>query len=434
MGRMRKKNGLDDTRLVKTASISVPVIVFILAMLVSASGQSNTWKIEVVDNAGYVGVNNSLALDSHDNPHISYYDHLEGNLKYARWTDSGWEIEVVDNSGNVGEHTSLAIDSHDNPHISYLDYTNKDLKYAHWTGSAWIVEVVDNRDNAGSFASIALDENDFPHISYTYNGILQYACWNGENWGIETVDNSQYRSDTSIVLDKNGYPHISYSEWCVSQNNDLRYAWWDGENWNIQVVDEAYLDNGIRGTSIALDGSGYPYISYCVLPTMPSFLISSTRGILKCARWTGENWVIETVDNGGDLSNVEWDTSIVLDKNDRPHISYYDWGHKQVKYASWDGEDWTIEIVDNISVDTEWGSYFGRWNTSIALDRNNNPYISYCDLINGEALKLASVRVSSEVPEFPWLILGGSVIIIIVILSTIYYVVRQRKRKIANER
>lgn len=76
------------------------------------------------------GLRYSIALDSNDKVHISYFDETNWDLKYATNTSGSWEIFTLDSDGLVGEHTSIALDSNDGVHISYYDYTNKDLKYA----------------------------------------------------------------------------------------------------------------------------------------------------------------------------------------------------------------------------------------------------------------------------------------------------------------
>jgi hypothetical protein len=43
-------------------------------------------------------------------------------------------------------------------------------------------------------------------------------------------------------------------------------------------------------------------------------------------------WIIENVDKGG-FDDVGWYTSIALDSNDYPHISYYNNGAGDLKYA-----------------------------------------------------------------------------------------------------
>jgi hypothetical protein len=93
---------------------------------------------------------------------------MNGDLKYARWTGSEWSITSVDTAGDVGCWTSIALDSSDNPHISYYDNTNNDLKYAYWTGSSWSITSVDTAEGVGCYTSIALDSSDNPHISYFY--------------------------------------------------------------------------------------------------------------------------------------------------------------------------------------------------------------------------------------------------------------------------
>ena len=93
------------------------------------------WVIQTIDSAGAVGWNTSIALDTNNYPHISYYDYTNGDLKYAKWTGSSWSIQTVDSAGYVGDHTSIALDTNNYPHISYRDNTNYDLKYAKWTNN-----------------------------------------------------------------------------------------------------------------------------------------------------------------------------------------------------------------------------------------------------------------------------------------------------------
>jgi hypothetical protein len=123
---------------------------------------------------GRVGEHVSLAIDSGNQPHFSYYDSTNNALRYHGVVGGGG---VVDSNGNVGWYTSLALDSNNMPHISYYDITNQDLKYAYYDGMDWHIEVVDSTGSVGRYSSIALDSNDIPHISYYdySNYDLKYA-------------------------------------------------------------------------------------------------------------------------------------------------------------------------------------------------------------------------------------------------------------------
>ena len=85
-----------------------------------------------------------LLLDRAGNPHISYYDATNGNLKYAVKDGSQWTNITVDSTGNVGYSTSIALDGNENPSISYYDGGNKRLKFATKTGSSWTTVIVDS--------------------------------------------------------------------------------------------------------------------------------------------------------------------------------------------------------------------------------------------------------------------------------------------------
>ena len=124
--------------------------------------------------------------------------------------------------------------------------------------------------------------------------------------------------------------------------------------WDLQTVDT----REVRGTSIAIDVNGYPHISY----------YDGTDPVnckLKYARWTGSAWAIEIVDSPlGACYNAG--TSIVLDSGNLPHIAYSDYAGATVKYAGWTGSAWDIKSLGA-----------NGHNPSLALDNNGIPRISF---------------------------------------------------------
>jgi PKD repeat protein len=255
-------------------------------------GPGGDWSIQTIDSGSWA----SMAVDSYGNPHISYRGGTNGDLKYARWTESGWEIWTV----GSGDLSDIAIDTYGNPHISYGDY--RDLKYARWTGFAWETQIVSSEVAQVGKPSIALDSSGYPHISYSCGPIfgekfyIKYARWTESGWEIWTVGSGTL---SDITIDTYGNPHISYWDY-----KDLKYARWTGLEWETQIVSSVSSEVAqLIKPSIALDSSGYPHISY------------SCGAYIKYARWTGSSWDTQTVDEGADVF-------MVLDSNGHPHISY----------------------------------------------------------------------------------------------------------------
>ena len=120
--------------------------------------------------------------------------------------------------------------------------------------------------------------------------------------------------------------------------------------WDINTIDS----NGFVGkeTSIALDANDNPHISY----------VDSSNLALKYAAFNGSTWDIETIDGTGELGSIT-DISIAIDAEGHPHISYHDDTNDYLKYAAFNGSIWDINTIDSTGI--------VGWDTSIALDAND---------------------------------------------------------------
>lgn len=328
----------------------------------SSPVETGYWDIQTVPIEGNGGHWSSIAIDSENNPHISFWDWGSASLKYASYDGATWNIETVD-SGGVGKYSSLALDSKDNPHISYFDYTHTTLKYAADNGTAWNVRTVDS--DAGQYTSLALDSDAHPHIGYQEMGgdrygRLKYAMYNGTAWNTEFVDSTYGTgSYVSLALDSSGVPHISYSD---DWKYNLNYASFNGSGWDIEV---SAPGEGRGFNSLALDKNDHPHIGYYTG-------MSTASTYLKYASNEGTGWVSEIVDMAGDVGIY---ASLALDSDDNPRIAYGDAGLGNIKYASYDSGTWNIETVDS--------SRNADGFTSLALDNFDQPHISYMETIGG---------------------------------------------------
>jgi len=286
------------------------------------------WHFQVADAGGGLRYT-SLALDASGNPRISYHAQVGqpsyADLKYAYRDASGWHTQTVDiDMGYDGAGTSLALDASGWPSISYYDAENYDLKYAWLDASGWHTEAVDTPDYQGWGSSLELDGTGHPHISYGAgppNSDLKYAYKDGTGWHIQTVDAAGYvGTETSLALDGSGWPHISYSD---DGNRNLKYAWRDVSGWHTQIVDAA--GNVGWYTSLALDTSGYPHISYSYDDG------TGLNSDLKYAYRDASGWRTQTVDSTEGRAGEG--TSLALDGSGYPHIGYRDVTNQDLKYA-----------------------------------------------------------------------------------------------------
>lgn len=390
-----------------------------------AKWNGTVWNTEVVDETLQVGRFNAIDIDSNDYPHISYWEHTTQALRYAKWNGTGWEIEILDSDDEVGQYTSIVVDSLDRPYISYIDSTNHELMLAYKKGGEWVFETIDSDQTGKTYTSICLDSDESPYIAYNsyylsppFPSSLKLARWNGIEWIIGIINNDTNDIGSLVLaLDSSNTPKIVYKD---ASNNLLKYAkgiyinslalthpiggntLYIGElneiNWhsiNASSVNLYLYKNqyGINTTSLfyrtIATGINADYGKYEW--DVPLDLDSSSFYKIKINSTVGEDisdwsdfiriapkrgWFSERI-GGKDLGYIADGnySSIVIDSNDSPHISYSDKVSGFLWYAYFD-RYWHYQIVDN----SPNVGYF----SSIDLDSKGYPYISYEDKTNGD--------------------------------------------------
>jgi hypothetical protein len=193
------------------------------------------------------------------------------------------------------------------------------------------------------------------------------------NWQIQTVDSvGRVGEYSSLALDALGNPVISYF---ADDAGDLKLAHCGSVNCggtnSVQLVDVPGLV-GVQ-SSLVIDANGNPVISY----------FDSGDGALKLARCGNPDCsagnTIERVDTGGPrIRVVGLYSSIALDSAGNPVISYYDASNDDLKLVHCGSPDCSvdnlIQVVDSVG---DVGLH-----TSLVLDSSGNPVISYYDNTN----------------------------------------------------
>ena len=328
-----------------------------------ATNQSGSWSAEVIDESFVGGSCNSLALDGEGYEHVSFLGGHGYDLMYANNLGGSWSFETIDEG--IYNLSSIALDYDERPHVGYTTIRTKQiLRYAFKSDSSWTIEVIDD-DNSGDYPSLALDAYDAAHLSYYGNpegtGLhqLKYATNRADGWVVEVVDTGVGRFYwTSLALDSSGQPHISY---CDGSTEDLMYAFKRKEVWTVQTIDS---ENSVGYfSSLALDDNDHAHISYNLY----------YLGDLKYATNASGAWQWQTIDATINRSEGLY-TSLILDDEDHVLISYAQWysatDEYWLRYINNIGGTWNSGTIDYL------GLAFGRY-SAIGLDRDDRVHIAY---------------------------------------------------------
>jgi len=292
---------------------------------------------------------------------VNPYERIVDVIELINVTGGGgkWDLLVMKEA--PGNFIDSAYDSQSNIHACYWDSSSQILKYLFYDGETVKTETVDDTIGAGTFCRIAVDSNNVPHICYKSGNTLKYAYYSmsNEQWYNYNVDVVNVAGYCSIALNSNDRPFISYRG-----ENKLKCAKNLTGSWIIETVDTN--DSGMWTDIVINKDNNYVYISYGC----------ETTKNLKYAIYDGSSWSYSIVDG---TNEVGYYTSIDLDANGYPYISYYNYGTNDLKLA-YNWGTWTAINVDTVG---NVGMY-----TSIKIDSKNYPVISYYDATNS-ALKIA---------------------------------------------
>jgi hypothetical protein len=389
------------------------MLITVLLMGVQTASAANS--IQTVDSTGSVGLYTSLALDASGNPVISYFDFVDIELQLAHCNDpdcagSDEALQMVDSNGPVGFwYTSLELDASGLPVISYYHSSSGNLLLIHCNDAncdpavngAEFPETADSSGDVGQYSSLELDANGFPVISYTYGGgdlqLVHCAdpdCSEGGE-SVEVVDLTvSVGTFTSLKLDSSGFPVISYYD---ATNKDLKLAHCNDANCDpmvngpesTQTVDST--DNVGEWTSLALDVNDFPVISYYDATNKDLKVVHCNDA--NCNPMVNGAESPQAVDSTDDVGEF---TSLVMDGSGNPVIAYYDATNTHLKLATCDDPDCAggNESLQTVDSADDVGS-----NTSLVLDASGFPVISYFDNTNDD-VKLAHCDNALCVPSF----------------------------------
>jgi hypothetical protein len=299
----------------------------------------------VIENAPSInfGEYNSLALTADDKPVVSFYDGFNQSLHIISCHNSScstYDSVAVDAPGDVGKYGTLLLDALGQPVISYYDFTNDKFKVAHCDTPNCISfdNNINTVDFGGEYNDMKLDDSGFPVISFHdsfFTSVNLVHC-NDANCdetvnGPESIQSLDATGDvglyTSLVLDDSSFPLFSYFD---ATNGALKVIHCNDANCDpavngaesISTVDDGNGNDVGYFTSLAMDVDGLPVISYYDMSAMNLMLLKCVD--LSCANHTTNKMIaVENV-------LISGYTKLSIN-NGKAYITYYNAADKQLE-------------------------------------------------------------------------------------------------------
>lgn len=312
-----------------------------------------------------------------------------------------WTVETVDE----GTKPALALKSDGTPYVAYmLEAIPGFVKTASRTGDQWNIDTV-TEDYFYGPLDLAIGPDDVPHIAFhdhqdtrfdSAKGDAVHAFLEGDVWKLEiAADDGHDGWDNRIIVDSQNVVHMTGIDPQEFNGDGVEYYRRNADgSWTVEDIGSGKLTYQFA-TSLALDPDGNPHVTFFNQPE---------KDLALSSRDASGNWTVTTVDESGDTGLF---AQILIDDSGRFHISYGSQPRPSaltIKYATRGaGEtDWTITEIDTLQ-NFRTGQTGARNSTSIALDSNGNPVIAYSDqdsvkiaVLNGTAWTTETIATATD--------------------------------------
>jgi hypothetical protein len=395
-----------------------------------ANGQ---WQNEIVDDSGWVGDFNSIAISADGIVHVAYLQSDTLDFRYARRTpaaqgDGGsWAAQTLHSYGNAGVGTAIALDSNGHPHMAYVVHENFGMVNLYYVyevdGGGWSPSLNAASNRISSNPELVLNSQDQATLFFWRYGqdagvyLTAYesnaGLWSETPLGLENAGGLGRDSRDRLLL--------SYYD---AQFQDLKFAI-QADVWSDRLEVATLLGNGVyfgaalnpdNGPVFSLNRGGLErrewrdgawaseVISPTVLANQHSSLAFSREGNPHVAYYQGDtgdlihgqrvdgSWQFTTVDQSGDVGLYP---RLLLRNGDSPVIVYWDSSNNRLKVAERVNQNWLISAQqDGPPLNSESSRF-----DAAGFANDGGLFISYYDEANSD-LRLA--RVLRRGSDWTW--------------------------------
>ena len=243
-----------------------------------------------------------------------------------------------------------------------------------------------------------------PRIQYTaYTGwvikcfitLLVITCallptkgqtWNNVGSAGFTADSSWY---STIAIDAGGTPYVAFAD--KSNSNKATVRKFDGTNW-VLVGSAGFSAGGVEYTCIAIGSDGTPYVAYDDW---------GNGGKATVMKFNGTSWV--AIGSAGFTPGQTWFMTLALGKKDTPYVAFMDYSAstaftEKALVMKFKGTTWaTVGVI--------YPSNGAANYTSLAMDTSGKPYLAFQDFSQGG--KASVVKLGGSLLSPMWQPVGS---------------------------